>query len=108
MRKSKHDVFIVLICGILFYYYLFIFGFPAIDCAEYGIISDKPCYLIHEGIVWSSLFANTFMFLYVFGDKLLPFNRHYVIRYYYVFLREFKKKMKEGKEITIEYFNRNN
>jgi len=107
MRKSSYDVVIILICGCFLYYYIFIYGFPRVDCEELNILMppDK-CFLIHEGIVWSSLFAVMFMFIYVFGDILLPFNRYYVIRYYHVFLRDCKKKIKEGKRLTKEYFDK--
>jgi hypothetical protein len=104
MRKSKYDVVIVLICTCFLYYYIFIFQFPLIDCADYGIIGDRPCHLIHGGIIWSSLFAVMFAFLYIYADKLEPFNRNYVKRYFLMGVRDFKVKMAEGIEWHRNYF----
>lgn len=102
MRKSKFDPVVILMCTVLLYYYIFIHGFPEIPCEEYGILNPGKCYLIHEGIVYSSLFAVFFTFLYLGGDKLEPFNRHFVVRYYYIFLKRCGIKITEGKNLTKE------
>lgn len=93
-------------CAVLLYYYIFVFGFPEVDCADFNIISDKPCILIHEGIVYSSLFITLFFLLILFGDYLEPVNRHYVVRYYHVFLRSVRRKAEEGRRLHREWKGR--
>jgi hypothetical protein len=70
----------------------------------YGV--EQKALFIDEGIVYAGLFAVVFTLLYVFQDKLYPFNRHFVIRHYHLFKKNCKEKIEEGKKLHKEWKNR--
>jgi hypothetical protein len=67
-------------------------------------MSSSRCFLIHEGIVYASLFGVTFSILYVFGDFFLPFNHYFVIRQWHRLQKYAEWKKKQGVRQTVEFF----
>jgi len=120
MKPNKYDKYVFLICIVVFFYSFFIVGQESLtrqdmidkylekdEVPPQGLTMGDPDEVVSvqypTSIFITPPLAMLYLFFMLFEKELMPVNRHFFVRHYYMFKKSLRQKIREGLQEQKEW-----